>query len=292
MPVPGRFLQGSWNWVPTMKKILLLLIAVLALIVPAGTASATDWDRLFEGAPGHLDIIVGPDAIRFSMEDIRVEGEEASKLRKVIDNSPAGDGDDVVSESEAATFQAFVTASVNAMAPQSFDLDLVKMDGRAPYAEDHPVIHVESLKIHGAEGDVESTTPISADLSVLLRFESVDQTRTTHHLRLENIWGDLTGHDLEYSPGMEIRVQGYQSWTIQEDSIRPSGVKEHYQDGVLVFTGADVERFEGQADGLEFEIQGDPAHRILTDTEESPAVAPVVVLLFALGALLGLRRRR
>lgn len=282
-----------------MKRTLILVAALVALLAPASSALAgsgtttEDWQQLFEGAPGHMDIIVGPDAVRFKVEEITIEGDQAAQLRQFIDSTPAvGDGDHEVSEGESDTFQAFVTAAVNAQLPQSFDLDMVKMDGRTPYREEGPEVHIETLKIHGAQGDITDTSPITADLWALLHFETVDQTKTTHHLRLENLWGDLTGYDLEEAPDMEIRVQGYKSWEIQEDSIRPTQVQERHEDGVLVFTGEDASEFKEEGQGLEFEIEGDPSDQILAEAEESPAITPLVLLVVALGGIAGLRRRK
>lgn len=283
-----------------MKRTLILAAALVALLAPAssvladtGSHTTDDWQQLFDGAPGHMDIIVGPDAVRFKVEEITIDGEQAAQLRQFIDSTPAvGDGNHQVSEGESDTFQAFVTAAVNAQLPQSFDLDMVKMDGRTPYREEGPEVHIETLKIHGAEGDITDTAPITADLWVLLNFETVDQTKSTHHLRLENLWGDLTGYDLEDAPDMEIRVQGYKSWEIQQDSIRPDQVQERYEDGVLVFTGEDASEFKEEGQGLEFEIEGDPSDQILAEAEESPAIAPLLVLAVALVGTVALRRRK
>ncbi len=284
-----------------MKRTLLLAAALVALLAPAGSVLAgsgtthdtNEWEQLFDGAPGHMDIIVGPDAVRFQVEQITIDGEQAAQLRQFIDSSPAvGDGDHEVSQGESDTFEAFVTAAVNARLPDSFDLDMVTMDGRTPYREEGPEVHIETLKIHDAAGEITDTSPITADLSVLLRFETVTQGKTTHHLRLENLWGDLTGYDLDEAPDMEIRVQGYRSWTIQEDSIRPTQVQERYHDGVLVFTGEDASEFKEQGQGLEFEIEGDPSHQILGESEESPVVAPLIFIGVALVGLIALRRRQ
>lgn len=281
-----------------MRRTLLLGVALVALLAPAGTVAGSDdtqtgnedWDQLFQGVPSHMDIIVGPDAIRITLEDISIDGDYAAKLRQAIDQQ-LGDGDGEVSASEVGMVQSFLTAYVNAQLPSSFDMELMRLDGRAPYSEEVPPIHLEYLTIHGAEGSVTSTDQISADVSALLRFESVDQSKTVHELDFRNVWGDVTGFDVEHAPDMEIRVQGYRSWEILEDTIDPPEMQDRFENGVLVFTGADVSHFETDGNGVKFDIKGDSSDQILTEVEESPAVAPIVLLVFALVGLAAWRRR-
>jgi hypothetical protein len=280
-----------------MRRLGLLAAVSLLLIVPAATVGASDggyhteWDAVFDGTPGHLDVIVGPDAIRFSISDIAIEDEKAQKLRAIMDSNPIGDEDGMVSDGEVIKFEAFVMVSMNSWIPYSFDMDLVRIDAQAPYSQEHRIIHVESVDIHGAEGSIASTDPITADISFLLRFETVDTSLATHTLRLENIWGDL-GFGDESVPEKEIRIQGYRSWEIQPETIQPAVAQERFEAGVLVFTPEDVELFQAADQALVFEIQGDPSHRMLGDTQESPAIAPLMMLVLALGAIVGLRRRK
>lgn len=281
-----------------MRRTLLLGVTIVALLVPAGTvagsetsqAGSEDWDQLFQGVPSHMDITVGPDAIRFTLEDISIEGDYAAELRLTIDEQ-LGDADGDLSDGEVATAQSFVIAILNNQLPDSFDKELVRLDGRTPYSEAGFPVHLESLTIDGAEGPVTSTDKISADISVLLRFETVDQDKALHQLRFENVWGDVTGFDLEQAPDMEIRVQGYRSWNIQQDSINPTAMQDRYGDGSLVFTSADVSHFEQEGNHVAFDIEGDPSDQILTEAEESPALAPLALLVFALIGLAAWRRR-
>ncbi len=281
-----------------MRRTLLLGMAIVALLAPAGTVAGSgntqagneDWDQVLQGVPGHMDIIVGPDAIRFILEDISIEGEYAAELRHTIDTE-LGDRDGEVSENEVGTTQSVVTAIVNNQLPNSFDMDLVRLSGRTPYAEEGSAVNLENLQINGAEGSTTSTDKISADLSVLLLFETVNQNLDLHTLRFENVWGDVTGFDLEQAPDMEVRVQGYGSWSIVEDSIEPSDMQSRYDDGKLVFTGEDISHMEEEGNHVTFDISGTPGDQMLTESEDSPAVAPLVLLVFAFAGLAAWRRR-
>lgn len=278
-----------------MQKTVLFAILAFALVFAASSAEASNdqygWTYLFAGQAALVTVDAGPNAVVFTLHDITIEGEPAADARYAIDHfDGVGNGDGQVSDSEVIGIQAIITSAVNSMLPQRFDLEMITIDGMAAFSEENKDVHLEALKIKGAQGAVTSTDPIQTDVKVKVSFDTVDQARTTHTLRFENLYGDFSGYDTSKAPPMEVQVRGYKSWDIVPSSIEPTEFQERLQDDTLTLTQDDVVHFDQEGKGLVFVIEGDPSVKIDDDTKGSPSVGGALVLA-AVGALFVALRR-
>lgn len=281
-----------------MRKMLPLATFMLALALAATpVAEAQDdaeaaWAYLFSGQAALLTVEAGPNAVIFTVHDITLSGQYAADARQAIDGfQGVGDGDGQLTESEVVGAEALIQSTVNSMLPSEFDFQMITIDGKTAYAQDRPAVEMMALDIKGAGGDVSSTDPIKTDVKVKLRFDTVDQSLSSHTFRFENLYGDLSGLAPNELPPAEIRVSGYSSWDIVGTSIEPVDFQDRLDSDTMTFETADIAYFDDEGKGLQFAIKGDPDVKIDETNKGSPGVAPFA-LIGLVGALLVALRRR
>lgn len=286
-----------------MKRLVPIGMLVLALIAPATTVTAQsgsaysgddyDWAYLFAGQAQKLSIDVGPNAVLFKLGDITVQGTLAADARAAIDgNENLANGDGSISSDEVATFEALAAATINGLLPTRFDFQLLTIDGKTAYAgPDDNVIGISRLDVSGLEGPIDSTDPITTDIDVLLRFDSVDDSAGRHSVRFENVYGDFTGFDASNAPPAQVIVSAYKSWAIDEKSIVPSELRERLDDDKITLGNADMAFFDQAGEALAFDMTGDPDVKVNEKSKRSPAITPGLLLAGLGVALIGMRRR-
>lgn len=269
-----------------MNRILVPLVAGTLLALPSAAAQGLE-EQMEEFRFAEFVLSLYWDAgenkatIKATARGLTIEGQGASELRHCIDGDEDGcpypplasaaggsDQDGEVTSEEVRSFEETLREGLRL----SSDVQqlvtnikgLVKMDDLAPTS-----VGLTAIRIHGAEGGVDSRDTIRVDAEITGVFGRVKNTNT-HDVWLQRRESNLTIAD-------RVTVTGGKNWRLVGDSIKPVQMQQYFSGGKLSGT---QDEFESSTP-LTFTIE---YHK------KSPGVG-VLGPLVALGAVLLARRK-
>lgn len=266
-----------------MKRLLLPIALALTVLAPAASAKGMV-EQLDEFHFKELIFSVYWEDrmfVKVTAKDLAIRDEGASELRHCIDGNEDGcpvpqlasaaqgaDNDGSVSSDEVRDFEETLKEGLR-LSEEVQDWvanlrGLVKIDDQTATS-----IQLTAIRIHSAEGDVDSRDEIRVDADVTGSFARV-KSANTHDVWMQRRDSNLTIADT-------IVVAGGKNWRLVEDSIKPVQMQQY-------FTGG---RLRGSQDQFESTT---PLTFTVEYHKKSPGLGPLAVL-GALAVLVLVRRK-
>lgn len=225
-----------------MNRILLPLVAMMTLLAPAAAAQGMQSQiEEFRFAEFVLSVYWDDGSKKATMKatakGLVLDGQGASELRHCIDGNEdgcpvaelagaaGGSNNDGQVESEEVrdfeeTLREGLRLSEDVQQMVANVRGLVKMDDLSPTS-----VSLSAIRIHNAEGDIDSRDTIRVDAELTGVFGRV-QSGSTHEVWVQRRESNLTLAE-------RITITGGKNWRLVGDSIRPVQMQQYLSGGRL-----------------------------------------------------------